>query len=107
MTAETLAMVAGLILTLVFSYIPGLNTKFAALSAEVKRLIMLGLLVLVAAVSLGIACAGAGEVFGVAIVCDETGIYALIKVLVAAIVVNQGTFMISPRTPAVRAVNGE
>ncbi len=106
MTAETLSMAAGVILTLVFSYVPGLNTKFAALSAEVKRLIMLGLLVLVAAGALGIACAGAGEVFGVAIVCDEAGIYALVKSLMAAIIANQALFAITPRTAGVRAVNG-
>lgn len=103
MSTENLAMVAAIILTLVFSYVPGLNTAFAKLAPEIKRLIMLGLLVLVAAGALGIACAGAGNVFGVTVTCDETGIYALVKALVAAVIANQGVYAISPQTAKVRA----
>jgi hypothetical protein len=45
MTAENLASMVGVILSLGFSYIPGLNTKFARLEGEHKRLIMAGILV--------------------------------------------------------------
>ena len=107
MSAEELAAIAAAILTLAFSYVPGLNTKFAELGAEVKRLVMAGLLVLVAAGAMGIACAGAGEAFGVTLVCDQAGLYGLLRTLGIAIVVNQGLYAISPSTKAVReAKNG-
>jgi len=102
MSAETLAMAAGIILTLTFSYVPGLNTQFACLSPEYKRLIMLGLLILVSAGALGLTCAGLGEVFGVTLTCDEVGLTHLVKALVAAIVANQGVYAISPRTKRLR-----
>jgi hypothetical protein len=105
MSAETLAMAAGIILTLSFSYVPGLNTQFACLSPEYKRLIMLGLLILVSAGALGVACAGLGEVFGVTLTCDEVGLTHLAKALVAAIVANQGVYAISPRTKRLRKTN--
>jgi len=47
LSAETLVMVAGALLSLAFSYIPGLQPKYDALPATTKRLVMLGLLVLV------------------------------------------------------------
>jgi len=102
MSAETLAMVAGIILTLTFSYVPGLNTQYATLSPETKRLIMLGLLILVSAGAIGIACAGLGEVLGVTLTCDEVGLIQLAKALVAAIIANQGVYAISPRIKSMR-----
>ena len=64
MSAETLAMVAGIILTLTFSYVPGLNRQYATLSPEFKRLIMLGLLILVSAGAIGVACTGLVKCLG-------------------------------------------
>lgn len=48
-TPEILSAIAGTILSLVFSYIGGLNVKFAALAPENKRLIMAGILLTVSA----------------------------------------------------------
>lgn len=56
MTSENLASMAGIIFSLSFSYIPGLNTKFARLGAEQKRLIMAGMLVIVAGAVYGLSC---------------------------------------------------
>jgi len=102
MTAETLSMIVGVILSLIFSYVPGLSSKFASLSPEYKRLILLGLLVLVSLGILGVACAGSSEVFGLTITCDEAGIVDLIKILMLAIIANQGVYAISPRTKSMR-----
>jgi len=102
MSAETLAMVAGIILTLTLSYVPGLNRQYATLSPEFKRLIMLGLLILVSAGAIGAACTGLSEVLGVTLTCDEVGLTQLAKALVAAIIANQGVYAISPRTKSIR-----
>jgi len=105
MTAEGLSMAAGAILSLAFSYGPGLNVKFAAIKTEYKQLIMLGLLVLVSAGAMGLACHGSGSFFGITVTCDEAGLYGLVRVLVAAIIANQGVFSITPKTNAVKAAS--
>jgi len=47
LTPELLASIAGIILTLSFTYIPGWRVMYAELSSEKKSLIMLGCLVVV------------------------------------------------------------
>ena len=44
MTSESLASLAGILLSLVFSYVPGLNTRFDGLEPIYKRLVMLAAL---------------------------------------------------------------
>ena len=41
-SSELIVSIAGVVLSLLFSYIPGLRTWFAALVTETKQLIMLG-----------------------------------------------------------------
>jgi hypothetical protein len=101
MTAETLALIAGAFLTLIFSYVPGLNVKFGALASETKRLIMLGLIVLVGAVSFLLACTGFGEGLGITLVCTQGGLIELIKAIVFAAVANQGLYQLTPDTAGV------
>ena len=107
MSAESLSLIAGSALSLIFSYVPGLNAKFAGLSAEVKRLIMLGLLILVAAGVYGLGCSGFGAEFGVAITCDREGLVGLIGSLVVAIIANQSVYAISPKTNAVQEARSD
>ncbi len=97
MTAETLSLLAGAVLSLAFSYIPKLNTWFDGIAAEYKRLTMAGLTLLVAAAAYGLACAGLGEQFGIAVVCDQSGAIALIQAWVMALVANQAAYSVTPR----------
>jgi hypothetical protein len=99
MTAEFLAGLAGAILSILFSYIPGLNTWYAKLSKQYQRLIMLASLVYAAGVIYGLSCANILNY----ITCDKAGLIGLGKVLVAAIVVNQSIYQITVKTPAVRS----
>lgn len=92
MTVEQLGAIAGVILSLLFSYVPGLNDKFNSLSATVKRLIMAGLLLLVAIGALALSCA---QVV-VTVECTQAGLLALINVYIAALVANQAAYMITP-----------
>ena len=55
-SSELIVSIAGVVLSLLFSYIPGLRTWFAALVAETKQLIMLGLLILVTAAIYALGC---------------------------------------------------
>ena len=105
MSETELAAGAGVLLSLAFSYIPGLSTKFAALAPEKKRLIMLGLLALVAGGSFGLACAGLlSSLAGAAATCDRAGALGLVRTFVLAAVFNQGAYLISPQTQAVALI---
>ena len=98
MAAETISIVAGTVLSLIFAYIPGIAPKFKALEPTTKRLIMLGLLLLTSAATFGLACAGWGESWGIVVTCDLAGLQGLIYQFAIATVANQSTFLISPRT---------
>lgn len=103
MTATLLSGVAGVILSLLFSYVPGLNTKFAAQSEEQKKLWMLGLLVLVAAATFGLSCTKYGAMIGIPFQCTDAGAVEIIKILAAAVIANQATYSITPQTQKVKA----
>lgn len=95
LTSELLVSLAGVVLSLLFSYIPGLRVWFAALVSEKKQLIMLGLIVVVSGGVFGLGCAG---ILDIGLACDKGGVIALIKLLVAGIIANQATYLISPQT---------
>jgi hypothetical protein len=97
MTPDLLSSLAAVILSLMASYLPGFSPWFDALTPNYKRLIMLALLVLIAAASYGLSCYGLGEELGIPLTCDAPGLIGLIRALLAAVIANQATFLISPR----------
>ncbi len=99
MTVEQLGALAGVILSLLFSYVPGLSDKFAALSATTKRLIMAALLLVVAVGALALSCAN----IIITVECTQAGLIALINVYIAALVANQAAYLISPSIKKVAA----
>lgn len=103
MSAEFLAGIAGILLSLVFSYVPGLNEKYAAFAKETKQLIMAGLLALIALVIFGLSCTTWAAAWGINVTCNQAGAQELVTVFVAALVANQGLYMISPAVKRVRA----
>ena len=96
MNAEELSATAGVLLSLGFSYVPGLNERFDALEPTHKRLVMLALLALAAAASYGLACLGAPGLES-SLACDQSGAWGLLRALLAAVVANQAAFTVSPR----------
>lgn len=99
-TPEALALIAGALLSLAFSYVPKLNTVYAVWAPEYKRLVMLGLL-LISAVS--IYFLGCGSIIQAGITCDHAGILKLTYIFFLAVMSNQSTFTITPQTTAVKA----
>lgn len=93
MSAEFLSLAAGVLLSLVFSYVPGLNAKFKALQADYQRLIMLAALALASIGVFGVACLGWIDV-GVS--CDQEGALAVLQAFVLALIANQSAYAISP-----------
>ena len=108
MTSETLVIISAAVLSLLFSYIPGLNVKFAEQSEQAKKLIMAGMLLIVTASVIGLACAGVlQDLFGVSISCTRESVITLIRYFIFAIVANQGTYKLSPQVQAVKDVKTE
>lgn len=88
MDQNTLAAVAGTLLSLVFSYVPGFSGWYDSKDAQTKALIMATALFAVAAGAFGLSCAGWGTYFE----CTETGVQAALTVFFAALVANQVTY---------------
>ena len=96
MPAESLSLIAGTFLSLIFSYVPGAKGWFMQFEPEVKRLIMLGLIILSAGVVFGLSCLGWGAELGITFPCDQTGLLGLVQQIVIAIIANQSIYAISP-----------
>lgn len=92
MSAELIASVAGVLLSLAFGYAPGVKGKFGALGKEQKALVMLAALFAVTAGAFGLACVGW---FSVPVTCDQTGVEALVKYFIQAAITNQATFLVA------------
>lgn len=92
MNADQLSAVAGVVLSLAFSYLPGVSGWFATLDSTVKRLAMAMLLLVVAGAAYGLSCANVLAT----VACDKPGVLALVNALIAALIANQATFTLSP-----------
>jgi nitrate/nitrite transporter NarK len=103
MDAGLLASIAGVVLSLLFSHVPGLDTWYAKLDGKVKRLIMAGLLLVVAGASFGLACAD----LWLQISCTREGAIGLVEAFVMALIANQATYQITPRNKRVEMAIAE
>lgn len=99
LTSQALSAIVGIVLSLGFSYIPGLSTKYAALSSELKSLIMAGLLLVTSGAIFGLGCGG---IIQNGLTCDQNGLVQLVGIFVSALISNQATYVLSPQTQAVK-----
>lgn len=83
MSPEAIAAAAGAVLSLLFNYIPGLNSRFDRLSADQQRLSMAGLLAVTA--------------IGMAIWTGNSDWRAILTNFVFALIANQGIDRIAPK----------
>ena len=93
LTSQDLAMIAGVILSLIFSYVPKVSDWYAKRTPTEKRLIMAVLLLAVAAGAFGLSCA---EIV-VSVACTRAGAMGLVYAFITALIANQATYAISPR----------
>ena len=102
MTPTLLSSLAGIALSLIFSYIPGISPRYEALTATYKRLVMLFLLAVVSTAAFGFACLGWLPFFGdqISVACTQQGGVELLTAFVLALVANQSTYLITPKTAA-------
>jgi hypothetical protein len=99
MTADLLSSVAGVILSLLFSYLPGLSGWYGSLVGDKKRLIMLGMLALVAGSMYALDCGGVLVKFAPALagMCSVDGWVDVLRAFVFAAIANQSAFALSPQ----------
>lgn len=94
MTSEQLAGLTGIVLQLLFEYLPGVSDWFGGLTAVTKRLTMAGLM---AVTAVGVYFASCYTMWA-AVSCDNAGIMSLISAFVAALVANQGAHLLFKRS---------
>ena len=92
MSSELLAGIAGVVLSLLFEYLPGLHDWYNALVDAKQKLIMLGALLLSAAGVFALACVGRYDL----VTCDVAGVWLLVEYFVLAVIANQATYLVSP-----------
>jgi hypothetical protein len=91
MSAELLSSISGIVLSLIFSYIPGVKRWFDTLESEQKQLFMGLLLILVSSVIFLLSCY---EVLDY-VTCDKTGLLGLLNNLIYALVANQSIYQLT------------
>lgn len=88
---------AGVVLSLLFSYFPGLNTWFDGLAGNVKRLIMLVLIAVVAGAYFGLSCTSWAADLGITIACTSEGLKQVVLAFVQILVANQAVYALTPK----------
>jgi multisubunit Na+/H+ antiporter MnhB subunit len=94
LTAATISAVAGIVLSLAFNYVPGLNQWFQAQTGTIKRLVMLASLILVTAGALALGCTA---ILPTNTACSTTTITDAITAFIAALVANQSAYTFQPQ----------
>jgi hypothetical protein len=95
LTPELLSAIAGMMLSLLASYLPGFSGWFDRLEAIHKRLVMLGLLAAASLAIVGLSCAGVGSSFGLTLTCDQDSGILAVQAFLLALVANQSAYLIT------------
>lgn len=93
MTSDQLSAAAGILLSLAFSYLPGLRQWYAEQEPEHKALGMLAALVIVGVLEFAISCARLQPI----VPCTQDGAWGLVRAFVAAAIANQTTYTLTKR----------
>ncbi len=94
MQGEDLSAVAGVLLSVGCSYLPGVREAFDRLAPTQKRLVMLALLSISALVVFGLSCLEPGST---GVVCSRAGAWGMARIFAAAVIANQAAFEVTPR----------
>lgn len=102
MTADKLVLIAGALLSLLFSYLPALAKWYADKDGVVKRQIMAAWLLITTAGLFAISCVPAlsdlAKQLDIVVQCTKQSAWQLIYLYLLAIAGNQVVFLISPKS---------
>jgi len=90
--SDIIALFGATALSVLFTYVPGLRTKYAALDKTRKQTVMLGLLFVGVLVLFASSCVD----LWVVVACDQAGALDIARAFVLAVIANQGTHSITP-----------
>ena len=93
MNAEQLSLVTGMVLSIGLQIIPGLKDWFDKLTADLKRLIIVALLAVVAAAIFGLSCLNVIH----EVACTSAGAWLMFEYFALAAVANQVTYKLIRR----------
>ncbi|MBA4375822.1 MAG: hypothetical protein C0401_06585 [Anaerolinea sp.] len=105
LSAEAFVVLSAVILSVAWTFTPGLRIKFGELASNIKVIINLALMILLAGLMFLFTCTGWNPIPGVA--CTVEGAKALGVLVFIAIVGNQVTYVASPQPLDVRAAKSE
>jgi hypothetical protein len=87
MTPEIIAAAAGIFLSLLFEYVPGIESWYEKLAQKAKAGIMAGSVVIVVVALVLLSCYGPYDYFA----CESSGFWEATELLILALITNQTT----------------
>lgn len=88
------ASIAGIIISLACSYVPGLSPRWDALDGVTKRMVMGILMFVVAVFVVAASCSGIAGIVS----CDKVGVITVLSAFVSALVANQSVYQLTRRS---------
>lgn len=93
MASEWLSRFVGVLISLVFAYVPGLSEWYAAQDGTRKRFVMLAALAVACVAIFGASCAGWTD----QVACTQQGASGLFRIAFDVVMANQATYLLTPK----------
>jgi len=93
--SDLLLATAGIVISLLFSYFPGLKTWYEA--QDKKALIMLGVILVVSLAYFGLACTPLAAKIGISVACSTDGALIVALAFVKIVIGNQATYLLTKK----------
>jgi hypothetical protein len=90
MTPELITAIAGILLSLLFEFVPGFESWYGKFSKQQKRLFMVGALFLVVGGAFALSCLGIFAYF----VCSGAGAWTALQAFILALIANQTVHLV-------------
>ena len=90
---ELLPYLVGVIMSLVFSYLPKVSEWYATSN---KRLVMLASLAVVSLVYFGLSCTAFAAQLGILVSCDQAGAFLLVQAFAQSVIASQAAYLLTP-----------
>lgn len=93
MSSEWLSRVVGVVISLMFAYVPGLSDWYEAQDGTKKRFVMLAALLIACLAIFGASCAGWTD----QIACTQQGASGMLRIAFDVVMANQATYLLTPQ----------
>lgn len=97
LTPILISSVAGIVMSLVFEYLPVVSTWYNKLLNNYQKLIMLGVMAVIVASIYAFNCLGWFTGYIPVVSCSSSGREAAVLAFIAAMIANQATYLVTPK----------